>query len=106
MSSFKNSYDELEKIIYEDGLKITALHFHQDLDLMLVVLTNGKVLQRKLSVSERLKTATPEQLNNYRLIGQGAGVHWAAVDEDLSLKGFLKEEVYHAIRKINLVPTA
>lgn len=98
MSSFKNSYNELEKIIYQDRLKIKALHFHQDLDMMLVVLTNGKVLQRRLSASERLKKAASEQLNDYRLIGQGAGVHWECVDEDLSLKGFLKEEIYRSIQ--------
>ena len=98
MSSFKNNYDELEKLIYENGLKVIALHFHPELDLMLVVLTNGKVLQRAISSSERLKKATLEQLNDYRLIGKGAGVHWEAVDEDLSLKGFLKEEITRSIQ--------
>lgn len=38
MSSFSNDYDSIEKLIYEDGLKIKALHFHPDLDLMLIVL--------------------------------------------------------------------
>ena len=100
MSSFSNDYDELEKIIYEDGLRIKALHFHPDLDLMLVVLSNKKVLSRSISNSERLKKATPEQLMNYRLIGKGAGVHWPDVDEDLSLKGFLQEEINRSIRDI------
>ena len=100
MSSFKNSYDELEKLIYEDELKIKALHFHPDLDLMVVVLTNGKVLQRAISASERLRKATIAQLHNYRLIGRGAGVHWEDVDEDLSLKGFLKEEISRSIQTL------
>jgi len=39
-------------------------------------------------------------LNNYRLIGKGAGIHWPDVDEDLSLKGFLKEEIDRSIREI------
>lgn len=100
MRSLKNNYDELEKLIYEDGLKIKAMHFHPDLDLMLIVLTNGKVLQRTISASERLEKATPEQLNNYRLVGKGAGVHWEDVDEDLSLKGFLKEEINRSIQTL------
>lgn len=100
MSSFSNDYDNIEKLIYEDGLKIKALHFHPDLDLMLIVLSNKKVLNRAISSSQRLKQARPEQLNNYRLIGKGAGVHWPDVDEDLSLKGFLKEEIDRSIRDI------
>ncbi len=106
MNSFKYDnklahYDDLEKLIYEDGLKIRALHFHPDLDLMLIVLSNKKVLSRLISSSPRLKQATPEQLNNYRLIGQGAGIHWPDVDEDLSLKGFLKDEISRSIRDIS-----
>lgn len=59
---------------------------------MLVVLNNKRVLQRKISSSPRLSSATPEQLQNLQLIGGGIGVHWPDIDEDLSLKGFLKEE--------------
>lgn len=94
MSSLNNNYDALlESIIFEKGLRIVALHFHKSLDLMLVVLNNRKVLAQKLSGSERLKSATEAQLSNYRLISKGTGVHWPDVDEDLSLKGFLKEEI-------------
>ena len=106
MSSFKNDYDELEKIIYEDGLRIKALHFHPDIDLMLVVLNNRKVLQRTISASERLRNASLAQLDNYRLIGKGAGVHWEEVDEDLSLKGFLKEEINRSIQQIKTAEVA
>ena len=60
---------------------------------MLIVLNNKKVLTQKLSISKRLKSATESQLSNYRLISQGVGVHWPDVDEDLSLKGFLREEI-------------
>ena len=93
MSSLNNNYDALESIIFEKGLRIVALHFHKSLDLMLVVLNNKKVLAQKLSGSERLKNATEGQLFNYRLISKGVGVHWPDVDEDLSLKGFLREEI-------------
>lgn len=93
MSSLSNNYDTLESIIFEGGLRIVGMHFHKELDLMLIVLNNKKVLTQKLSSSERLKNATNDQLLNYRLISQGIGVHWPEVDEDLSLKGFLREEI-------------
>jgi len=57
MSSLSNDYDSIEKIIYEDGLKIKALHFHPDLDLMLVVLSNKKVLNRSIPSSPRFDKA-------------------------------------------------
>ncbi|MEQ8812386.1 MAG: DUF2442 domain-containing protein [Imperialibacter sp.] len=93
MSSFNNNYDTLESIIFEGGLRIIGLHFHKELDLMLIVLNNKKVLTRNISGIEKLKNATAEQLANYSLISKGVGVHWPDVDEDLSLKGFLKEEL-------------
>ena len=93
MNTFKNNYDTLEQLIFEGGLRIKAVHFHPDIDIMLIVLNNKKVLQRPISTSSRFQNGTIEQLNNYQLISNGVGVHWPELDEDLSLKGFLKEEL-------------
>ena len=62
---------------------------------MLIVLSNGKVLKRRISTSERLASGAQGQLENYELIGRGTGVHWPELDEDLSLRGFLQEEITH-----------
>lgn len=91
MSSLVNQYDPIEKVIFKGGLRIKAVHFHKDLDLMLIVLNNGKILKHAISSSSLLKKAKNEQLNDYRLIGKGVGIHWPQLDEDLSLKGFLQE---------------
>jgi hypothetical protein len=82
-------------VIFHEGLRIKAVHLHKDIDLMLVVLNNGKILKRKISSSELLRKGTLDELNDYRLIGKGAGIHWPRLDEDLSLKGFLQEELAH-----------
>ena len=87
------SMDELEQRIHTGGLRIKTLHFHSDMDLMLIVLNNKRVISYPISLSHRLSQATEEQRNNYELIGNGIGVHWPEVDEDLSLKGFLRREV-------------
>lgn len=92
MTSSVNKYDTLEQIIFEQGLRILGVHAYRDLDLLLFVLNNGKVLRRKISTSSRLAKADQEMLNDYRLIAGGVGVHWPEVDEDLSLKGLLKAE--------------
>ena len=60
---------------------------------MLIVLNNGKTLSRNLSISSRLAAATIDQLQNYELMGKGKGIHWPNLDEDLSLRGFIQEEI-------------
>jgi hypothetical protein len=97
MSSLTNKYDAIEQVIFDNGLRIKALHIHKDLDLMLVVLSNGKVLRRHLSQSKLLSNASENQLSDFILIGRGAGIHWPQLDEDLSLKGFLKEELIEVV---------
>jgi hypothetical protein len=36
-----------------------------------------------------LRDATPEQRKGWRLIGRGDGLHWAELDEDISVNGLL-----------------
>lgn len=48
---------------------------------------------RKLSVPlawfPRLCNATKEQLQDYFILGDGEGIHWEALDEDISIQGLL-----------------
>jgi hypothetical protein len=80
--------DDIEYMIQRRGLKIEAVHFHSSLDMLLVVLNNRQVLECRISEFSRLKRASQKQLNDYKLIGKGSGIHWPQLDEDLSLKGF------------------
>ncbi len=93
--------DAIDRLIYKDELRIKAMHFHQNLDLMLVILNDGKVLQRTISFSQRLHQATMAQLNHYEFIGGGTGVHWPEVDEDLRLRGFLEEELFQVAKPLS-----
>jgi hypothetical protein len=94
MNTSQNKYDAIERIIFEHGLRIKGINFYPDMDLMLIVLNNKKVLKRGISsTSSLLSKATIEQLHHYKFMGDGAGVHWPDLDEDLSLKGFLQDEL-------------
>ena len=97
----KPAQDPLDLIFEQSWAK--TLFFDTDLDLMLVLLTNGRVLNLKLSGFSRLKNATPEQLPQYELDDDGTAVSWPALDEDLSVRGFIKqaaleETLYHLAR--------
>ena len=101
----KPAKDPLDKLIFEQGLRIKRLFFDTELDLMLVLLSNGRVLNLKLSGFARLKNATAEQLASYELEDNGTGVSWELLDEDLSVRGFIKqaaleETLYHLAKVV------
>ena len=52
-------------------------------------LADGRVISVPLAWSWRLSDATPDQRSHWELIGDGGGVHWPDVDEDLSAEGML-----------------
>jgi len=52
-------------------------------------LTDGRVISVPLVWSWRLANATAEQRKNFQIIGNGQGVHWPEVDEDISAIGML-----------------
>jgi hypothetical protein len=54
-----------------------------------VVLADGRQLGVPLAYFPRLLRATPEQRAAYELSGGGRGLHWEALDEDISVAGLL-----------------
>jgi hypothetical protein len=98
MSTLANNFDAIEKLIYEEGLKIETIDFHPELDMMLILLNTKAVLRQKISTYERLTNADKTALLQYELIAKGTGVHWDLLDEDLSLKGFLRDELKNAVK--------
>jgi Protein of unknown function (DUF2442) len=52
---------------------------------LIVTLTDGRELVAPLIWFPRLVEATDEQRQNWRLIGGGHGIHWPAVDKDISI---------------------
>jgi len=54
-----------------------------------VDLYDGRTISVPLEWYPRLLHATPEERNNWRLIGKGQGIHWPDLDEDISLENIL-----------------
>ncbi|HEX8458538.1 MAG TPA: DUF2442 domain-containing protein [Pyrinomonadaceae bacterium] len=59
-------------------------------EMLKVVLADGREISVPLIWSRRLSDATPEQRNEWRLIGGGIGIHWESVDEDISVESLLR----------------
>ena len=61
-----------------------------DSDEMTVELADGRRLSVPLAWFPRLAKASTEALGNYELLGDGEGIHWPELDEDLSVEGLLR----------------
>jgi hypothetical protein len=57
-----------------------------------VSLADGRRLAVPLAWYPRLLHASPAQRQRWELIGEGEGIHWPEVDEDLSVAGLLAGE--------------
>lgn len=58
-------------------------------DAITAYLVDGRMISVPLAWSWRLSDATPEQRSKWELIGDGQGVHWPDIDEDISAQGML-----------------
>ena len=56
---------------------------------MWVELVDGRVLSVPLAWFPRLLRANPSERNAYRISPSGHGLHWEALDEDISVPGLL-----------------
>ena len=52
-------------------------------------LVDGRTISVPLAWSWRLSEATPQQRSNFEIIGEGQGIHWPEIDEDISAEGML-----------------
>lgn len=95
--SNKKATDPFDKLIFEYKLRAKQLVIDKDLDLLVVLFNNGKLIKLSISDFPKLKKANKKQLNNWSLIGGGIGIRWEELDEDLSIKGFIKTSALNAI---------
>jgi len=59
----------------------TSLHF---------VLADGREISAPLEWFPRLRDASEKDRNNWRFIANGIGVHWPAIDEDISVRTLMR----------------
>lgn len=56
---------------------------------MFVRLDDGRSISVPLTWYPRLLNGTDKERTNYELIGDGDGIHWPDLDEDISVEGLL-----------------
>ncbi|QEH34906.1 hypothetical protein OJF2_34510 [Aquisphaera giovannonii] len=58
-------------------------------DTLSVELSDGRSIAAPLAWYPRLLHGTPQERSRWRLIGQGRGIHWPDLDEDISVEALL-----------------
>ena len=58
-------------------------------DALTVELTDGRTITVPLGWFPRLAHATSRERSEWRLIGNGQGIHWPALDEDIHVPSLL-----------------
>lgn len=81
MRGMSTSASDVRPTLAED-VKVTR-------DELRVVLSDGRTIAVPLAWYPRLLHGTPEERARWRLIGRGSGIHWEALDEDISVSGLL-----------------
>ena len=60
------------------------------LDTVSVELMDGRTITAPLAWYPKLLNATAKQRANWTVSGEGYGIHWPQLDEDLSTEGLLR----------------
>jgi len=58
-------------------------------DTLTVELNDGRTISVSLTWYPRLFHGTPMERNTWRLIGNGQGIHWPELDEDISVENLV-----------------
>jgi len=75
-----------------DSSEVLAVEVSCSDDALMVVLDDGRTVSVPSLWFPRLLNATSEQRNARELIGSGIGIHWEAIDEDISVASLLRPE--------------
>jgi hypothetical protein len=75
-------------------------------DALRVTLSDRRVVSVPLVWFPRLAGASTREQSEWELIGGGIGVHWEAIDEDVSVASLLRPENFMRLPDKALPPTA
>jgi hypothetical protein len=67
----------------------TAQRVSVEDDALVVDLADGRTITVPIAWFPRLENGTPAERTNWRLIGNGQGIHWPDLDEDISVESLL-----------------
>ena len=82
-----------------DKILIQSVGFSED--KLFIELRTGRVLVVPHSYTPKLEKATTKELQEYRLIGDGRGIHFPLIDEDISAQGIIRD-FGNEVKRVNI----
>lgn len=82
-----------------DHAKAQSVRFTDD--ELIVCLQDGRVLSVPLAWFPRLAKAQATERAHHELLGDGQGIHWPDLDEDISVDGLLAGRASAELRSIH-----
>ena len=76
-----------EATVVNKFYNVQSIEFHQEWMILNLDVDTYRIPIKK--ISKRLYTATDAERNLYKISPSGYGIHWPAIDEDLSVKGLI-----------------
>ena len=80
---------ERGELALRSELRAAAARYDAQLDRIVVDLTNGCAFAFPPRLAQGLETATEDELKSVEILGSGVGLHWEALDVDLSVAGLM-----------------
>lgn len=94
--------DPLDRLIFEEGLRVAKVDVLPDGSAVVLTLNNGVVFAARKESIASLSDATVKELKACVVFANGTGIAWPKLDVHLSLKGFLnsmvRDEVIRRLR--------
>ena len=81
-----------EKNTFENSAK--AIRVWADETYLWLELNDGRMLGVPRIWSPKIHHATIEQINDYELIGDGIGIYWSNLDEDIFVPNLLENKLH------------
>lgn len=87
LQSCRERHSRRLEIAATDSVSVNAVRCTDD--ELIVSLADGRTLAVPIVWFPRLAKVDPPARADYELLGQGEGIHWSALDEDISVAGLL-----------------
>jgi hypothetical protein len=85
--------------ILADKAEAVAVDVSCSDEALRVTLGDGRTVSAPLAWFPRLLVATQKQRAKWEFIGGGIGIHWPAIDEDISIASLLQPENFMRARE-------
>jgi len=78
----------MKYMVAELLFKVTKVWYESG--LVCLLLSDRKEIRFPVDLNRKLRSASIDQLKNVEIICNGTGLHWPALDEDLSVSGIIE----------------